>query len=133
MPRPVLGALGLLGQPAHCQISVPATEAGLLTVTLGDIQNVPISAEVNLGNSPHACRALKNNSAPASWLLQLGWFRDWAGRLGYTCRDPIDQALRRGKCIVGDLAMIMIYWTQTDISENPKYSRRFRRDNDTFS
>ena len=63
------------------------------------------------------CRALKNNSAPASWLLQLGWFRDWAGRLGYTCRDPTDQALRRGKCIVGDLAMIMIYWTQTDISE----------------
>lgn len=46
MPRPVLGALGLLGQPAHCQISVPATEPGLLTVTLEDIQNVPISAEV---------------------------------------------------------------------------------------
>ena len=54
MPRPVLRALGLLGQPAHCQISVPATEAGLLTVTLGDIQNVPISAEVNLRN-PSSC------------------------------------------------------------------------------
>jgi len=53
--------------------------------------------------------------------------------LGYTCRDPIDQALRRGKCILGDPAMIMIYWTQTDISENPTCSRRFRRDNDTFS
>ncbi len=48
MPRPVLDALGLLGQPAHCQISVPATEPGLLTVTLEDIQNVPISAEVRL-------------------------------------------------------------------------------------
>ena len=47
MPRPVLGTLGLLGQPAHCQISVPATEPGLLTVTLEDIQNVPISAEVS--------------------------------------------------------------------------------------
>ncbi len=47
VPRPVLGALGLLGQPAHCQISVPATEPGLLTVTLEDIQNVPISAEVS--------------------------------------------------------------------------------------
>ena len=46
VPRPVLGALGLLGQPAHCQISVPSSEAGLLAVTLEDIQNVPISAEV---------------------------------------------------------------------------------------
>ena len=48
VPRPVLGALGLLGQPAHCQISVPSSEAGLLAVTLEDIQNVPISAEVLL-------------------------------------------------------------------------------------
>ena len=46
VPRPVLGALGLLEQPAHCQISVPSSEAGLLAVTLEDIQNVPISAEV---------------------------------------------------------------------------------------
>jgi hypothetical protein len=46
VPRLVLGALGLLEQPAHCQISVPSSEAGLLAVTLEDIQNVPISAEV---------------------------------------------------------------------------------------
>lgn len=46
VPRPLLGAMGLLGQPAHCQISVPPAEAGLLAVTLEDIQNVPISAEV---------------------------------------------------------------------------------------
>ncbi len=46
VPRPVLGGMGLLGQPPHCQISVPTSEPGLLSVTLEDIQNVPISAEV---------------------------------------------------------------------------------------
>ena len=48
VPRPVLGGMGLLGQPPHCQISVPTSEPGLLSVTLEDIQNVPISAEVLL-------------------------------------------------------------------------------------
>ena len=51
VPRPVLGGMGLLGQPPHCQISVPTSEPGLLSVTLEDIQNVPISAEV-LPNVP---------------------------------------------------------------------------------
>ena len=65
MPRPVLGGMGLLGQPPHCQISVPTSEAGLLSVTLEDIQNVPISAEV-LPVVPGACQIAK-----------LGQIMDW--------------------------------------------------------
>ena len=33
----------------------------------------------------------------------------------------------------GDLAMILGYWTQTNVSESFEGSRRFRRSNDTFS
>jgi hypothetical protein len=37
--------MGLLSQPAHCQISMPASESGLLRVTMEDIRAVPLSLD----------------------------------------------------------------------------------------
>jgi hypothetical protein len=37
--------MGLLSQPPQCHISIPASESGLLKVTMDDIRAVPLSLE----------------------------------------------------------------------------------------
>ncbi len=51
LPAPLLAGLGLLAQPPHCHISVPAAEAGLLRVTMDDIRAVPLPADPQVGFS----------------------------------------------------------------------------------
>ena len=49
LPAPLLAGLGLLAQPPHCHISVPAAEAGLLRVTMDDIRAVPLPVDPQVG------------------------------------------------------------------------------------
>ena len=63
------------------------------------------------------CRALNHKPALASWLIQLSRVQRLGWKLGMQTQKLTQQALRRGNCIVGELAIILRHRTQTNISE----------------
>ncbi|BDA42038.1 Autophagy-related protein 11 [Coccomyxa sp. Obi] len=68
LPAPLLAGMGLLSQPPHCQISVPASEAGLLKATMEDIRAVPISltaSATEAGRASAASLQLHPSASPA--------------------------------------------------------------------
>ena len=46
IPGAVLGAMGLLAPPPHCEVTVAPPEAGLLHVTMEDLRRLPPDTQV---------------------------------------------------------------------------------------
>ncbi|CAL8460904.1 g435 [Coccomyxa elongata] len=66
LPAPLLAGMGLLSQPPHCQISVPASEAGLLKANMEDIRAVPISLTASASEAGRASSASLQRHPSAS-------------------------------------------------------------------
>ena len=56
IPGPVLGAMGLLAPPPHCQVSVAPPEAGLLHVSMEDLRRLPADTQVGALNPEEPLR-----------------------------------------------------------------------------
>lgn len=65
IPGNVLGALGLLARPPHCEVNVPPPETGLADVVLADLEEVPAGQQLELA-------APFNNDTPRSPALSRG-------------------------------------------------------------
>ena len=62
LPATLLAGLGLLTEPPHCQISVPAAEPGLLQVTWNELKLLPIPLSAEAQVLPHRLVCLKHLS-----------------------------------------------------------------------